>query len=585
MTAGFPRIDREGEERPVAGLTAVLNELSGPDEPFCAQEVERLDRSELFPAAACRVLDDFGLPGYYVPAEHGGRFDDFGVLAGMLRAVSRIDLTTAVAHGKTYLGAVPTWIAGEPDRAAWLGERVAHGAVVSCALSERHHGSDLLAGEVTAERAGADEGPGGWLLTGEKWLINNVTRADLVTVLARTDPAGGPRGFSLFLVDKAQLDPDSFTCLPKVPTYGIRGADISGIAFHGACVPADALIGGEGQGVEIILKALHLTRTVCVSMSLGAADHALRLAAQLCVRAEDEGRPLLEQPYARRELGEAVAGLLLAEALSVVAVRGVHGLTREMSVISAVAKARVPAQVDELITRLARAFGPYGLLAEHHADGAFAKVERDHRIIGIFDGSSLVNRNALIDQFPRLTRAYRKGSWDAAGLAEAATVHEPVSPLRPADLTLVSSGGASVVASLPETVAGIRELAAQGRASAELADLAGRLADVADELHDEMADMTVMPRAVPPAAFELAERFEVCFAAASGLHLWLRGASRTRPADDTWLRGTLVKALTELGAETGPSGYEIYGRLADSLAACPSDTPFSLLNYLGAEAS
>ncbi len=68
----------------------------------------------------------------------------------LLRAVSRIDLTVAAAHGKTYLGAVSTWIAGDDGAARRLGRRIADGEVVSCALTERDHGSDLLAGEVTA---------------------------------------------------------------------------------------------------------------------------------------------------------------------------------------------------------------------------------------------------------------------------------------------------------------------------------------------------------------------------------------------------------------------------------------------------
>ena len=54
-----------------------------------------------------------------------------------------------------------------------------------------------------------------WRLDGEKWLINNATRGQLMCVLARTDPAGGPRGFSLFLVDKRELADGSFRCLPK----------------------------------------------------------------------------------------------------------------------------------------------------------------------------------------------------------------------------------------------------------------------------------------------------------------------------------------------------------------------------------
>lgn len=583
---------------PADELTALLDGLTGPGEAFSAEALAALDRAEAFPDDACRILDEFGLPRYYVPAEHGGALDDFNVVMQLLRAVSRVDLTVAAAHGKTYLGAVSTWIAGDPERAARLGRRIIDGAVVSCALTERHHGSDLLAGEVVADRVAEASGDsaavGSRRLSGEKWLINNVTRADLVTVLARTDETGGPLGFSLFLVDKAQLPSGAYTDLPKVPTYGIRGAAIGGISFHDTPLTDAALVGGTGQGVEIILKSLHVTRTGCVAMSLGAGDHALRLAADFAARTRTQsGHALAELPAVRRELGEATATLLLAEATGLVAVRSVHALTGEMSVVSAVAKASVPAYVDDLIARLFHLLGPHGLAGSGDPHGEFAKVERDHRIIGIFDGSSLVNRNALIDQFARLARAYRKGRWDAPGLAAATTAHTAPGPFRTGSLNLISSGGASVVASLPDAAAQVRRLADEGLASAELADLAGRLHAAADRLHEDMAGARFTPRAVPVRGFEIAERFELCFGAAAALHLWLRGAERTGSGadsgigsgvDDTWLRGCLVKALTDLGEHVDETERRVHDELADAVLARTGGpgAPYSLLDRLGA---
>ncbi|MET8012172.1 acyl-CoA dehydrogenase [Streptomyces sp. NPDC005271] len=565
---------------PAAGaverLTRLLDELTGPGLPFSPEALAALDRAEAYPVEACQALDAFGLRRFYVPAQHGGAPADFDVVMRLLRAVSRIDLTVAASHGKTYLGAVATWIAGDAEAARLLGRRISAGAVVSCALTERHHGSDLLAGEVVARPAPG----GGWLLSGEKWLINSATRAGLVTVLARTDDEGGPRGFSLFLVDKALLALEHFTHLPKVPTYGIRGADISGIAFHDAPLPEEALIGRPGEGVEIIVKALHLTRTGCAAMSLGAGDHALALAAQFAAQ-EADGGPLAENPYVRRELGEAAAGLLLADATGLVAARSLHALTGEMSVVSAVAKAYVPTEVDDLIARLLHLLGPYGLLGPGDPHSGFAKMERDHRIIGIFDGSSLVNRNALIEQFPRIARGYAKGRWDAAGLAEATSPHAPLRPFRPRALGLVSSGGCSVVAGLPAAVAELRALAVRGHASAALAALAGRVLGVADRLHEDMAAIRFSPRAVPGHAFELAERYELCFAAASALHLWLRAAARAEsPIPETWLLGCLLRALTDLDEPVDDADRVVLDDLADAVLSHLSAPFRSLLDHM-----
>src|SRR5436853_533617 len=92
-----------------------------------------------------------------------------------------------------------------------------YAAVVKGDEREEIHGSDLLATETEARREGA-----GFRLFGRKWLINNGTRARQRVVLARTDARGGPRGFSLFLVDAQELRAGTLVPLPKIRTLGIR---------------------------------------------------------------------------------------------------------------------------------------------------------------------------------------------------------------------------------------------------------------------------------------------------------------------------------------------------------------------------
>ncbi len=110
-------------------------------------------------------------------------------------------------------------------------------------------------------------------------------------------------------------------------THGIRGADISGFALNAASVPRTALIGSEGAGLEIVLKGLQLTRTPCAALSLGAADHALRLCTGFVAERRLYDRSLLAFPMARQTLGECYADHLLAEALSLMAARTIHALT------------------------------------------------------------------------------------------------------------------------------------------------------------------------------------------------------------------------------------------------------------------
>ncbi|WP_428953256.1 acyl-CoA dehydrogenase family protein [Streptomyces sp. cg35] len=574
------------------GFDRALGHPARRDLPFFAARLRELDAAEAFPAEAVRRLDALDLPAHYVPARHGGALHSYEDLLQLVRVVARRDLTVAIAHTKTYLGAVSTWVGGSADQAAELGARVASGAVVSWGLTERAHGSDLLSGELTATPV-----DGGYRLDGEKWLINNATRSDLVCVLARTSPAGGTRGYSLLLADKSQLEEGSYTCLPAARTHGIRGADISGIAFDGAVVPASALIGEEGEGIETVLRSLQITRTICAALSLGAGDRALRIATEFGLEHRLYGKRLIDLPQAHRALTEAYADLLAMEAVTLVASRGVHTLTEEMSVSSAAVKYLVPTTADELISAMGQFLGARSFLSEEFAHGLFPKLERDHRIVGIFDGNTLVNLNALINQFAALARGYRAGRTDTEGLAAAAALDADIPAFDPARLVLTSRTGNSVAASLPRSLVELRELTAAGEAPESLLAVAEHLLRISDTTHEQMAAHRPSPREVPAAAFDLAHRYTLCSAAAACVQVWLRNrntvtAGTTATAglwrDGLWLEACLSRLAERLTSgtlpEDGTDGSAVLDRLMPLLVdQYESGEMFSLLPFPLAE--
>lgn len=543
------------------------------DADFSPHALAELDDREEFPDGAVRVLDDAGLPAHYVLLSDG----DISETVRLLRAVARRDLTVAIAHGKTFLGTAPVWVAGTPEQTVRLAERVRRGEPVCWGLTERDHGADLLAGELlaVAEPGGDGDGDGGgagggegvgWRLTGEKWLINNATRSTLACVLARTDPAGGGRGFSLFLVDKRRLPEGAWRNLPKVRTHGIRGADISGFALDGAPVPADALVGEEGDGIAVVVKTLQLTRVACTALSLGAADHALRLARDFATGRELYGRNLAGIPHVRRILGRAAAAALTAEAVSVLSARSVHALPGELSTVSAITKAYVPTLTQETLGSLGELLGVRGFLTSPPGVG-FAKLERDHRICAIFDGSTVVNRAALLNQMPRLARQFSRRRTDTDGLRAAAELTAPLPPFDRNRLVLQSVTGCSAVQSLPDAAVRIRE---QG--PPEVGALTGRLLAELARLETESAAFVPVAGGLPSTAFGLAERYERAYAFAACLLLWLENpALRTGRlgTDGLWLRACLTALL-------GEDDTDVFDAMADVLLDTPAPE-FTLL--------
>ncbi|WP_248802868.1 acyl-CoA dehydrogenase family protein [Pseudomonas sp. MWU13-2100] len=508
-----------------------------------------LDRQEVFPSAACQVLNDFGLPAYYVPLQHGGKLNDMTELMQLWRAISRHDLTVAIGHGKTFLGSVCYWLAGSPDQQLRAANEVITGSVYAWGLTERSHGSDLLAGELTATPQ-----DNGWTLEGEKWLINNASRGQVMCLLARTSAAGGSRGYSLFVLDK-RLQPDTaFSLLPKVKTHGIRGADISGIALHKAFVPQQAMIGAPGAGLEIVLKALQLTRTACVGLSLGAADQAFEITVDFMRARALYDHHLIDLPLARATLGEALAMHLCAELVGLAATRSVHALPEEMSVISVVAKAFVPGTVESLIKRLGEMLGARAFLDRVHRDGMYQKLERDHRIVPIFDGSTVVNRSSLITQFPLLASAWKRPRTSTTGLEIVLTPGLDLPALNPAQLQLIALQGCSVLQGLPKASARIIALATAKKIPKPVASQCRRLLAHVEALYRELDQYTPTTEGVPDAAFELAGQYERCFAGAVCLQFWLFNHTRDDgPAlrrKPQWLQACLAWVLGTLGDRT-----------------------------------
>ncbi|MFH8747476.1 acyl-CoA dehydrogenase family protein [Streptomyces rimosus] len=512
-----------------------------------------LDRAEQFPNDICRQLNSWGLQRYYVPARLGGELTTFEAPFHLIRAVARRDLTVAIGHGKTFLGGVCAWIVDPTEQIESLARKVIEGHPVSWGLTERDHGSDLLAGEVRAE-----EQAGGYRITGEKWLINNATRGQISTVLARSAPLGGARGFDVFLVDKDRLPGAAYHCLPKVRTHGIRGADISGIRFDGAKVDSGCRIGAPGQGLETVLKSLQLTRTLCSALSLGAGEHALRLAVRFARERTLYGKQLRQLPRARRVLLDAYADHLLGEALALVGTRSIHALTDEMSVTSAVVKYLVPSRTDAMIDSLARFLGARSQLLDVFAEGQFQKAQRDHRIVGIFDGNSLVNLNALINEFPTIARKSEPGADDPA-LDDLFNLGRHSPAFDAARLSLVSRGGSSILRELSRSVGRLTRLASTGPALAPVAVLAQRVLAQTGALLSEMAAHRPARGKVPPRSFQIAREFSLCFAASAAIGLWLANHERAQagPAgvlwrDAHWLRAALSRVLAGLGVPVEP---------------------------------
>lgn len=523
----------------------------------------RADEREAEPTAAYEAAWAAGLHEHIVPGSEGGRLVSFESMLGVVRAASRRDLAVAIGFGSTLLAAMPIWVWGDKEQRSRVAELILSGAWGTAAISEKAAGSDLLA---TGTRATATAG--GYVLNGEKWLVGNGRRSSFATVLAASEPS-----FGLFLVDFAAVVDDAVKRLPKVPTHGLRGHDLSGFILDGCQVGADAVLGRQGRGVEMVTGMLQFTRTMVGGTSLGAADTALRIALRHARTRVLYGSPALEMAPVRSLLARAFADVLVAECTELAAARALDVARQRMPLWSAVAKYVVPAFCVDAVNDCGEILSARAYLREGIAHGAFQKLARDIAITPVFEGTQLVQldtvRAQLASGIRRLGTSGRRTELSPAmlfGFGE-----QPLSPPAPRDHrpSIIYGGVDEVTDLLDDAVGALHD-------DPELASFAGLLRTARDQNRDTFRRLGTQRTAE---AYDAARRHCLVHAGACCLHTWIqrRYALGGLATDRAWLSVALRRVLARLGSPVEPD-WEAEDQLVRRLADLDDDDQaFSLV--------
>ncbi|HEX2419919.1 MAG TPA: acyl-CoA dehydrogenase family protein [Micromonosporaceae bacterium] len=505
--------------------------LGDPLEPTGRLSFARVldaDEREQYPFELISELQRSQVHEYCLPEEWGGRAGDVEAGFQLLRLVARRDPTTATTLMLTDLAFMPAWVAGTTEqRVRWI-DAIKHGARMAWGLSEREHGSDLLANEMRAVKV-----PGGWRLTGEKYLIGNATVADVIAVHACTSERRGPGDWSIFMVDKHLCPAGSVEPLPNERLHGLRALDLSGIRLNDVFVSDDAMVGPQGSGLEVAIKCAQVARTTIASMAMGAVDTSLRVTMDFVVDRVIFGQRVMDVPYSRRQLSECFADLLLADAVSTGAVRGLQANPGQVSILSSATKYFVPTLLERTMAQLSVVLGARLYLRSDPRYGIYQKMLRDVLVAIFADGNTVVNLRNIASQLTQLLSAVPAVDDNAADpqrarrLALMFDIDSELEPWRPSQQQLFSRGGDDVTAGLSPSIAVIRRLAAR-EPDSDRARWWAACADAGDRILGELRDLAEqntalrarMGRAYGPSAelFRLAERYGALHAGAAAIH-------------------------------------------------------------------
>ena len=222
-----------------------------------------VDSSNQFPRQLWPDMGALGLHGITVAEEYGGI--DMGYLAHTIAVeeVSRASASVGLsygAHSNLCINQLHRWGNAE-QKAKYLPRLVSGEHLGSLAMSEPGAGSDVVSMRLKAEKV-----DGGYKLNGNKMWITNAPTADTLIVYAKTDPEGGSKGISTFIITP---DMAGFSTAQKLDKLGMRGSDTCELVFEDCFVPDENLIGKVGQGAEILMSGLDYERVVLSGISVG----------------------------------------------------------------------------------------------------------------------------------------------------------------------------------------------------------------------------------------------------------------------------------------------------------------------------
>jgi acyl-CoA dehydrogenase len=324
---------------------------------------------------------DAGAQGFLcasMPEAYGGAGGDFGHEAALILAQGQCGLSGF--GGSLHSGIVAPYIlhfGTDEQKRRWL-PRMATGELIGAiAMTEPGTGSDLQGVRTTAVKEGDT-----YRINGSKTFITNGGLANLVLVVAKTDPQAGAQGISLMVVDTDQAP--GFRRGRLLDKIGMEAQDTAELFFDDVLVPAENLLGGQpGLGFLQLMRELPQERLIVALAGVSAMALALELTLAYTKERQAFGKPVFSFQNTRFKLAECQAALLAARAMvdaaMVAHLKGELGVER-----AALLKYWVSEQQGRLIDECLQLFGGYGYMKEY----PIARLWADARVQRIYGGTN-----------------------------------------------------------------------------------------------------------------------------------------------------------------------------------------------------
>ncbi len=341
-------------------------------------QLEKWHEDHFYPREVWTKAGAAGLLCASMPEEYGGGGGTFAHEAVIDREYSFAGFDTFGAS--LHSGIVAPYIlryGTEEQKRRWLPKLATGELVGAIAMSEPGTGSDLQGVRTTAKRSG-----NGYVLNGSKTFITNGQHANLVIVVAKTDPKRGAKGTSLMVVETD--DAAGFRRGRKLKKLGMDSADTSELFFEEVALPAESLLGiEEGHGFYQLMKELPQERLIVATHAVAMMERALALTIDYVKQRAAFGKKIVEFQNTQFELAECKSEVTVARVfLDHCIERHVKGALD--TVTASMAKYWTTDLLGKTVDRCLQLFGGYGYMDEY----PISRLYRDARVMRIYAGTN-----------------------------------------------------------------------------------------------------------------------------------------------------------------------------------------------------
>ena len=345
--------------------------------PFAAE----WDRNHTFPQDALKELAGLGALGIVVPEEWGGPGLDYLSLVLAIEEIAAGDgATSTIVSVQNSLACGITMKFGTPAQKDKYLKPLARGEMLGCfCLTEPHTGSDASAIRTSAKRDGDH-----WVINGVKQFITTGKYAQVAIVFAVTDSAAGKKGISCFLVPTAT---PGYIVARIEEKMGQHASDTAQILFENCRIPADHLLGREGEGYKIALSNLEAGRIGIAAQSVGMARAAFEAAVRYAKDRVTFGVPIIQHQAVNFRLADMATRIEAARQL-VWHAASLKDAGRPCLKEASMAKLFASEMAEKTCSDAIQIHGGYGYVSDFPVE----RIYRDVRVAQIYEGASDIQR-------------------------------------------------------------------------------------------------------------------------------------------------------------------------------------------------